>query len=154
MKTVPKLKTAKSPRVKSACFCVKCRRQQRFCSMFARLRSLNSPFNKSAHDKIVVSLNKSATQPGKQNMETTEMTDTLKSINTTPHLCRSKVKQTALEIAAAIRPANKFSRVGMSFVERIEAKVRVAIREEVRIHPSKGKTLRSEEHTSELQSPC
>ena len=59
-------------------------------------------------------------------METTEMTDTLKSINTTPHLCRSKVKQTALEIAAAIRPANKFSRVGMSFVERIEAKVRAA----------------------------
>jgi hypothetical protein len=109
--------------------------------MFARLRPLNSPFNKSATDKIVVSLNESATQPGKQIMETTEMTDTLKSINTTPHLCRSKVKQTALEIAAAIRPANKFSRVGMSFVERIEAKVRVAIREEVRIHPSKGKTL-------------
>jgi len=74
-------------------------------------------------------------------METTEMTETLKSINTTPHLCRSKVKQTALEIAATIRPANKFSRVGMSFVERIEAKVRAAIREEVRIHPSKGKTL-------------
>jgi hypothetical protein len=74
-------------------------------------------------------------------METTEMADTLKSINTTPHLCRSKVKQTALEIAAAIRPANKFNRVGMSFVERIEAKVRAAIREEVRINPSKGKTL-------------
>ena len=54
------------------------------------------------------------------------MTDTLKGINPTPHLCRSKVKQTALEIAAAIRPANKFSRVGMSFVERIEAKVRAA----------------------------
>lgn len=75
-------------------------------------------------------------------METTEMTDTLKSINTTPHLCRSKVKQTALEIASAIRPTNRFSRVGMSFVERIEAKeVCAAIREEVRIHPSKGKTL-------------
>ena len=59
----------------------------------------------------------------------------------TPHLCRSKVKQTALELAAAIRPANKFQRVGMSFVERIEAKVRAAIREEVRIHPSRGKTL-------------
>jgi len=98
-------------------------------------------FNKSAPDKIVVSLNESATQPGKQNMETTEMTDTLKSINTTPHLCRSKVKQTALEIASRDPPANKFSRVGMSFVERIEAKVRAAIREEVRIHPSKGKTL-------------
>jgi hypothetical protein len=109
--------------------------------MFARVRPLNSHFNKSASDKIMVSLKESATQPGKQNMETTEMTDTLKSINTTPHLCRSKVKQTALEIASAIRPANKFSRVGMSFVERIEAKVRVAIREEVRIHPSKGKTL-------------
>src|ERR1039458_2424078 len=112
--------------------------------MFARVRLLNSQFNKSAPDKIVVSLNESATQPRKQNMETVETTDTLKSINTTPHLCRSKVKQTALEIASAIRPSNKFSRVGMSFVERIEAKVRVAIREEVRIHPSKGKT-RSEE---------
>src|ERR1700690_628200 len=109
--------------------------------MFARHRPLNSPSNKSAPDKIAVSLNESATQPGKQIMETTEMTDTLKSINTTPHLCRSKVKQTALEIAAAIRPANKFRRVGMSFVERIEAKVRAAIREEVRIHPRKGKAL-------------
>ena len=109
--------------------------------MFARLLPLNWQFNKSAPDKIVVSLNESATQPRKQNMETVETTDTLKSINTTPHLCRSKVKQTALEIASAIRPSNKFSRVGMSFVQRIEAKVRVAIREEVRIHPSKGKTL-------------
>jgi pimeloyl-ACP methyl ester carboxylesterase/SAM-dependent methyltransferase len=95
--------------------------------MFARLRSQNSQCCKSAPDKIVVSLNESATQPRKEIMETDEMTDTLKSINTTPHLCRSKVKQTALEIAAAIRPANKFSRVGMSFVERIEAKVRAAI---------------------------
>ena len=74
-------------------------------------------------------------------MDSTETIDTIKNINTTPHLCRSKVKQTALEIAAAIRPANKFSRVGMSFIERIEAKVRAALREEVRIHPSKGKTL-------------
>jgi hypothetical protein len=75
-------------------------------------------------------------------METTETPDTLTSINPTPHLCRSKVKQTALEIAAAIRPANKFNRVGMRFVERIEARVRAAaIREEVRIHPSRGKTL-------------
>ena len=31
--------------------------------MFARVRSLNSQFNKSAPDKIVVSLNESATQP-------------------------------------------------------------------------------------------
>ena len=109
--------------------------------MFARLQLPDSQFNKSAPDKIVASLNEAATRPRKQIMETTETTDTLKSINTTPHLCRSKVKQTALEIASAIRPTNKFSRVGMSFVERIEAKVRAAIREEVRIHPSKGKTL-------------
>jgi hypothetical protein len=109
--------------------------------MFARLRPLRLQFNKSACDKILVSLNKSATQARKQIMETVEKTNRLKSINTTPHLCRSKVKQTALEIASAIRPANKFTRVGMTFLERIEAKVRVAIREEVRMHPSKGKTL-------------
>ncbi len=42
---------------------------------------------------------------------------------------------------SVIRPSNRFTRVGMSFIERIEAKVRAAIREEVRIHPSKGKTL-------------
>ena len=70
-----------------------------------------------------------------------ETTETLMKLNTTPHLCRSKVKRTALEIAAIIRPSNRFTRVGMSFIERIEAKVRAAIREEVRIHPSKGRTL-------------
>lgn len=84
-----------------------------------------------------VSLNESAAQQ----IQTMETTEALKKLNTTPHLCRSKVKQTALEIAAAIRPANQFTRVGMSFIERIEAKVRAAIREEVRIHPSKGRTL-------------
>lgn len=109
--------------------------------MFARLRLPNLQSSKNTPDKIVVSSNESATQPKEKIMETIETTATLKSINTTPHLCRSKVKQTALEIASTIRPANKFSRVGMSFLERIEAKVRVAIREEVRIHPSKGKTL-------------
>jgi hypothetical protein len=63
------------------------------------------------------------------------------TVNTTAHLNRSKVKQTALEIASQIRPANKFARVGKSFLERIECKVRAAIREEVRLHPSKGVTL-------------
>jgi hypothetical protein len=141
MKTVSKLKTSQvAPRKISVLLC-QVPAATAVLFNVCKLRPLNLPFNKSAPDKIVVSLNESATQPRKQNMETTEMTDAIKSINTTPHLCRSKVKQTALEIAAAIRPANKFSRVGMSFVERIEAKVRVAIREEVRIHPSKGKTL-------------
>jgi hypothetical protein len=64
-----------------------------------------------------------------------------KSINQTPHLNRSKVKQTALEIAKMTRPTNKFSRVGLAFLQRIEAKTMAAIREEVRLHPSKGKTL-------------
>ncbi|MDE2107037.1 MAG: hypothetical protein KGL39_58055 [Patescibacteria group bacterium] len=76
-------------------------------------------------------------------METTTQTPHASrlAVNPTPHLNRAKVKQTALELAAQIRPANHFARVGQSFVERIEAKVRAAIREEVRSHPSKGKTL-------------
>ena len=72
-------------------------------------------------------------------METTEMTDTFKNINTTPHLCRSKVKQTALEIASAIRPANKFSRVGTGFVQRIEASFRAAIREKSGFIPAEAR---------------
>ena len=63
-------------------------------------------------------------------------------MNATPHLNRQKVKQTALEIASVIRPANKFERVSSSFVARIEIKVQAAIREEVRCHPSKGVTLK------------
>ena len=62
------------------------------------------------------------------------------SDNPTPHLNRARVKQTALEIAKQTR-AGKFKRVGLSFLQRIEAKTRAAIAEEVRIHPSKGKTL-------------
>ena len=61
-------------------------------------------------------------------------------MNTTPHLNRSRVKETALDIAAKTR-GHKWTRVGMSFIERIEARARAAIMEEVRIHPSKGKTL-------------
>ena len=62
------------------------------------------------------------------------------NINPTPHLNRAKVKQTALEIAGMTRGV-KFKRVGLSFLQRIEAKTRAAIAEEVRIHPSKGVTL-------------
>lgn len=61
-------------------------------------------------------------------------------MNTTPHLNRAKVKETALGIAQSTR-AQGFTRVGQSFVDRIEAAVRRAIAEEVRKHPSKGKTL-------------
>lgn len=61
-------------------------------------------------------------------------------MNTTPHLNRSKVKQTALEIATKTR-AQGFTRVGKSFLDRIEAQTRAAIAREVQQHPSKGKTL-------------
>lgn len=53
---------------------------------------------------------------------------------------RAAVKRRALEIAGLTR-AQKFSRVGKSFVDRVEARTRAAIAEEVRNHPSKGKTL-------------
>ena len=65
----------------------------------------------------------------------------LDKLNVTPHLNRARVRRTALEIAKLIRPANKFSRVGSSFLERIEAATRAAIRSEIHKHPSVGKTL-------------
>lgn len=61
-------------------------------------------------------------------------------MNTTPHLNRAKVKQTALEIAKLNR-AQGFTRVGASFLARIEYTTRSAIVHEVMAHPSKGKTL-------------
>jgi hypothetical protein len=61
-------------------------------------------------------------------------------MNTTPHLNRARVKKTALEIATEKR-AQGFTRVGKSFLDRIEAKTRAAIYNEVMAHPSKGKTL-------------
>lgn len=73
-------------------------------------------------------------------METNATETAPLKLNTTPHLNRSRVKRTALEIAASTR-GTRFTRVGKSFIERIEAKTRAAIREEVRLHPSKGKTL-------------
>jgi hypothetical protein len=63
------------------------------------------------------------------------------SINTTPHLTRSKVKQTALEMVKQLRPFWKCEHVRMSFLERIEAATRAAIRSEVYKHPTKGKSL-------------
>ncbi len=56
------------------------------------------------------------------------------------HINRAKVKQTALEIAKATR-AQPWTRVGSSFLQRIEAATRRVIADEVRRHPSKGKTL-------------
>lgn len=66
--------------------------------------------------------------------------DSLGTVNQTPFINRAKVKAFALEFANQTR-AQKFSRVGMSFLTRIDSKVRQAIISEVRGHPSKGKTL-------------
>lgn len=56
--------------------------------------------------------------------------------------CTNKayVRKLALEIAKETRHY-KFERVGKSFLDRIEAKARAAVAEEVRMHPSKGVTL-------------
>lgn len=68
-------------------------------------------------------------------------TDNLGTINPTPHLNRERVRQTALDLAKTLRPANKFNRVGLSFLQRIEAQTRAAIASEIKRHPSKGHTL-------------
>lgn len=53
---------------------------------------------------------------------------------------RAQVKAKALEIAGQTR-AQGFTRVGASFLDRIEARLRAFITTEVANHPSKGKTL-------------
>jgi len=67
--------------------------------------------------------------------------ETLRAINPTAHLNRDAVRSYALEIAAQVRPFHKFERVSLSFLTRIEAATRRAVVEEVKKHPSKGKTL-------------
>lgn len=56
-------------------------------------------------------------------------------------LNRAQVKALALEIARQTR-AQGFTRVGRSFVDRIEVKLRASIAYEVTHHPSVGKTLK------------
>jgi hypothetical protein len=66
-------------------------------------------------------------------------------MNTTPHLCRSRVKKTALEVAAQTRlnasGKPRFTRVSTTFLERIESRVRTAITSEIHAHAGIGKTL-------------
>lgn len=52
----------------------------------------------------------------------------------------SKVKELALTIASQNRP--KFKRCGKSFLDRIEARARAMIVDEVNRHPSIGMTLK------------
>jgi hypothetical protein len=55
-------------------------------------------------------------------------------------LNNSKVKNLALEVSKTTRNG-RFTRVGQSFLARIEAQVAALVRAEVLRHPSKGKTL-------------
>jgi hypothetical protein len=71
-------------------------------------------------------------------------TDTATTTGERQRVCRltnaAAVRRKALEIAGATR-AQGFSRVGQSFLDRIEAATRAAVAREVAQHPSKGKTL-------------
>jgi hypothetical protein len=73
---------------------------------------------------------------------TVDETGNLPSLRTTPHINRAKVKQTALDLAKTLRPANHFERVGASFYEAVEAEVRRFVASRIKSHPSKGVTLK------------
>jgi len=85
------------------------------------------------------------TYPARESAPVEESEST--SINQTPHLNRARVKQTALELASQKHFSfingkhPKFSRVGMSFLIRVEGRLRAIIADEVQRHPTKGKTL-------------
>lgn len=57
----------------------------------------------------------------------------------TPLINRSQVRQLALDVAS--KRAHKFTRVGGAFLDRIEARLRTIVVQEVGMHPSKGQTL-------------
>lgn len=59
----------------------------------------------------------------------------------TPFINRSSVRRLALDYAKANR-AGRFTRVGKEFFERIDARVRIMVTDEVQRHPSIGKTLK------------
>ena len=56
-------------------------------------------------------------------------------------LNRKAVRDYALAQAKEIRQFHPFERVGSSFFDKIEGAVRRAIVNEIKQHPSKGKTL-------------
>ena len=62
------------------------------------------------------------------------------TLNPTPHLNRSRVKKTALEMAALKFGAKK-TRVGSEFLVGVEADAKAAIRRRVSIQSPSGKTL-------------
>lgn len=68
-------------------------------------------------------------------------TDSVRSQNETELINRKRVKMAALSYSASNR-AGKFTRVGASFLSRINSQVKNLIQAEVQRHPSVGKTLK------------
>lgn len=62
-------------------------------------------------------------------------------MNPTPLLNRAQVRCLALELSQSTR-AGKFRRVSGRFLERINDRLRALVAQEVRSHPSLGKTLK------------
>jgi hypothetical protein len=58
------------------------------------------------------------------------------------HINAKAVRELALHLASAHRPTQGFTRVSKEFLERIDAKVRNLVLNEVKTHPSKGSTLK------------
>ena len=58
------------------------------------------------------------------------------------HINAKSIRELALYLAAAHRPAQGFNRVSKQFLERIDAKVRNLVLTEVKSHPSIGTTLK------------
>lgn len=58
------------------------------------------------------------------------------------HINAKAVRELALHLASAHRPAQGFARVSKEFLERIDAKVRNLVLSEVNSHPSVGRTLK------------
>ena len=56
-------------------------------------------------------------------------------------LNKSKVREFALQLSTENR-GGKFTRVSSDFIDRIEAKLRNIIRQEIHAHPSVGTTLK------------
>jgi len=70
-----------------------------------------------------------------------EENDSVTAINTTPFINRSKVKKFAIQFAQQQIRTKNHSRVSVSFLERINDRVRNMIIDEVKRQPTVGKTL-------------
>jgi hypothetical protein len=57
------------------------------------------------------------------------------------HINAKSVKELALHFAREHRPAWGAERVSRKFLERIDYKVRVIVLQEIKAHPSVGKTI-------------